>query len=55
MQKKTITNTIQYLRDSIICLRLRSCRDFTIIRIKIQSAATVFHTLSRQRQSSENL
>ena len=32
MPKKTITRTKQYLRGSAICLRLRSCKDFTIIR-----------------------
>ena len=48
--KKTITHTIQYLHGSAICLRPRSCKDFTIIREKIQSAATVFHILSRRQQ-----
>ena len=32
MSKKTITRTRQYLRGSAICLRPRSCKDFTIIR-----------------------
>ena len=31
-QRKTITHTRQYLRGLAICLRSRSCRDFTIIR-----------------------
>ena len=31
-QRKIITRTKQYLRGSAICLRPRSCRDFTIIR-----------------------
>ena len=31
-QRKTITHTRQYLCGSTICLRPRSCRDFTIIR-----------------------
>ena len=30
--KETITRTRQYLSGSAICLRPRSCRDFTIIR-----------------------
>ena len=49
-KEKTITSTRQYLRSSAICLRSWSCRDFTIIREKIQSTATVFHTLSRRQQ-----
>ena len=31
-QRKTITWTRQYLRGSVICLCLRSCKDFTIIK-----------------------
>ena len=31
-KRKTITRTRQYLRDSAICLRPQSCRDFTIIK-----------------------
>ena len=34
-QRKTITRIRQYLRGSAICLRPRSCRDFTIIRKNI--------------------
>ena len=30
-QRKTITHTRQYLRESTIYLRLQNCRDFTII------------------------
>ena len=43
-KKKTITRTRQYLRDSAICLRPRSCRDFTIIReeYRVQLTATIF-------------
>ena len=50
MPKKTITRTRKYLRGSAICLCPRSCRDFTIIREKLQSVATMFHTLSRRQQ-----
>ena len=48
-QRKTITRTRQYLRGSAICLRPRSYRNFTIIKEKIQNAATVF-LLSRKLQ-----
>ena len=34
VKKKIIIHTRQYLRGSAICLRPRSCRDFTIIREK---------------------
>ena len=47
VKEKLITCTRQYLRGLAICLRPRSCRDFTIIREKIQSAATVFFSLSK--------
>ena len=43
-QRKIITRIRQYLRGSAICLRPRSCRDFTIIREKIQQCT---RTLSR--------
>ena len=33
-KKKIITRTRQYLCGSVICLRLQSCRDFTIIKEK---------------------
>ena len=41
-QRKTITHIRQYLCGSAICLRPWSCRDFTIIRKKLQVAATIF-------------
>ena len=42
-QRKTVTCTRQYLRDSAICLRPRSYRDFTIIREKeIQDVVSIF-------------
>ena len=48
-KKKKITHTKQYLRSSAICLRPRSCKDFTIIR-ENKNVATVFHTHSRRQQ-----
>ena len=44
-QRKIITRTRQYLRGSVICLRPWSCRDFTIIRENVQSAAIQFFSL----------
>ena len=41
-KEKLITCTRQYLCDSAICLCPWSCRDFTIIMEKIQSAALQF-------------
>ena len=41
-QRKIITYTRQYLRGLVICLRPRSCKDFTIIKKKIQSTAVLF-------------
>ena len=41
-QRKTIIRIRKYLRDSAICLPLRSCRDFTITREELQVAATIF-------------
>ena len=49
------TRTRQYLRDSIICLRPWSCRDFTIIREKLQSAATVFLVSQERQQQQQQL
>ena len=42
--KETITCTRQYLHGSAICLRPRSCRDFTIIKeeYRVQDVATIF-------------
>ena len=39
----------------IICLRPWSCRDFTIIREKIQSAATVFLVSQERQQQQQQL
>ena len=39
--KKTITRTRQNLCDSAICLRLRSCKDFTIIKENTKCGYTV--------------
>ena len=50
MQKKTITCTKQYLSGLAICLRPRSCRDFTIIKEKYKYSSIVFYTLSRRQQ-----
>ena len=44
-QRKIITCTRQYLLDSAICLRPWSCKDFTIIREKIQSVVVLFLSL----------
>ena len=41
-QRKIITHTRQYLCSSAICLRPQSCKDFIIIREKIQRAAIKF-------------
>ena len=50
-KKKKITHTRQYLRGSAICIHPWSCRDFTIIREKLQSAATVFHSLKNDNNN----
>ena len=54
MPKKTITRTRQYLRGSVICIYPRSCRDFTIIRKKIENAATMF-SLSQETRQQQTL
>ena len=41
-QRKIITHARQYLCSLAIYLRPRSCRDFTIIKEKIQSVAVQF-------------
>ena len=46
-RKRTIIRTRQYLRSSVICLRPRSCKDFTIIKEKIQSVVVKFFSLSK--------
>ena len=55
MSKKTITRTRQYLRGSAICLCPKSCKDFTIIREKIQSAATMFSLSRNTTTTNPNL
>ena len=50
-QRKTITRTRQYLRDSTICLRPRSCRDFTIIREKYKCSSTMFQSLKNNNKT----
>ena len=46
-QRKTITHTRQYLHGLAICLRSRSCRDFTIIkeeyRVRLQLFLSTKH------------
>ena len=56
-KKKTITCTRQYLRGSAICLRPRSCRDFTIIRekkkkkeYKVRLHFFLYHSRMQQQQ-----
>ena len=53
-QRKTITRTRQYLRGSAICLHPQSCRNFTIIREKIQSATVQFFSLSKTTTTNPN-
>ena len=56
MPKKTITRTRQYLCSSAICLRPRSCRDFTIIReeYRVQDVATIFFSLYQKHGNHTN-
>ena len=50
-----ITRTRQYLRGSAICLRLRSCRDFTIIKEKYKvRPKPPLHELSLKKSSIKN-
>ena len=53
LQRKTIICTRQYLRGSVIYLRLWSCRDYTIIREKYKSATTIF-SLSQKTRRQHN-
>ena len=53
-QRKIITRTRQYLRGSVICLRPWSCRDFTIIRENVQSAAIQFFSLIKNTATPLN-
>ena len=58
MPKKTITRTRQYLRGSAICLRSRSCRDFTIIREKYKVLLQCFSlslSLSQETRQQQTL
>ena len=49
-QRKIIKWTRQYLRDLTICLRPRSCKDFTIIREKYKVLQYSFsHSKKRQQ------
>ena len=50
-QRKTITRTRKYLGGSTICLRLRNCRDFTIIREKIQVRQYSVFSLSKNNNN----
>ena len=54
-QRKTITRTRQYLRDSVICLRTRSCKDFTIIREKYKVRLQFFLSQNTAITPSVNL
>ena len=59
-QRKTITRTRQYLRGSVICLRPRNYKDFTIIKeeYRVQLAATIFslsHRKTRQQHHHKTL
>ena len=51
IKRKIITRTRQYLRGSAICLRPQSCRDFIIIKKKLQCAATVFFFLKNNKKT----
>ena len=50
-QWKTITRTRQYLRGSAICLCLRSCKDFTIIKEKYKCGNIVFQSLKNNNNN----
>ena len=56
-QRKKITRTRQYLCGSAICLRPRSCRDFTIIKKKYRvqvAAKPPLHRLSLGKSPIKN-
>ena len=53
-KKKTITRTRQYLRGSPICLRPRSCRDFTIIKKKNTKCGNTVFLLSKTTTTNPN-
>ena len=49
-RKKTITRTRQYLRGSVICLHLQSCRDFIIIKEEYNMCNYNIFSLYKTRQ-----
>ena len=53
-QRKITARTRQYLRGSAICLRPRSCRDFTIIREKIQMQQYSFLVSQKLQLTNSN-
>ena len=52
-QRKTITRTKQYLRDSAIYLRPWSCRDFIIIREKKNTKCGYSFSLTHLRRQQQ--